>query len=390
MKLLRILASALCALSLLLQSGCWSNTDISELSFVMGASIDSSEEDGEYSVTVQLARPGAFGTSPGGGTDDEAYANITETGTDFEAIVNKLSGQINRALYFGHNQIIVIGMDTAKNGITPILDYYSRSINGRLTVSLYIADGRADDLLDIKGDIELLPVTYLKQLMESRLTLGEVSENAVIGFLADMMSETTAPLVSILRVVDDGSGAPRAESCGMAVFKGDAVCTTLDKQQTEAVFTVRNKAKGNAIQIDTLGCKMSLKVMSSEANIEPVFNGSTLDKIRVDVDISCSISHISNDIDILSAEVRESVVEAVAAQVTDNLESTLKHTQEYSADVFRFGDMLYRYHPKETAELIENWEEEYPKLKVEFNVSADILSTGSIIPPLTPGSDKDN
>lgn len=385
----RLLLLALSISALLVLNGCWSNKQINDLAFVMGVAIDQGEEDGEYAVTAQIARPSALGLQSRGG-DEEAYANITDTSIGIERAIAKISGQINRQIYTSHNQAVIISMDVAKRDITPVLDYFVRSSAIRFTETVYIAQGDARDFLDIKGDLEVLPITYLKQLGESRLWSGEMSRNSLASLLNGLLSKTSKPMISILKMVKDEDGEKRAVLSGMAVFKDAQICTVLDEEQTEAVMLVQKKTKGSDWQIDIFGGYMTLEVMESTVDMLPVFSGDTLEKIVVDIDLGCSINDMSGEADVLALDTRAEIANALETKISDNLTRTFEYTQTYGADVFGFGELLYRVHTKRTKELVDNWDTEYSNLDVEFRVSVEILSTGSIIQPLDTGNMKGN
>ena len=387
-KLPAALLAALLSLSLL--SGCWNNIDINRLSFVMGIAVDRDDAENQYTVTAQIARPSALSSLGDSGGGEDAYTNLTQTATSVELAMNQISLRTNRRIYAGHNQIIVISMDAAKQDITPVLDYFVRRADGRFTASLYISEGSANELMEIKGGLEKLPAIYLSQLTKSRIGPGETAQNSIISFLASFLSKTSAPVISILKIVDDENGEQRAEPSGMAVFKGAQVCTALDPKQAAAVIAILNKAQGEIWQIDVFGGYMDLEVLQSRVDTVPVFSGDRLEKIRVDLDFGCSIINMAGNADILSPDVRDQVAEVVKADILDSLCSTFEYTQKYSADVFGFGELLHRYHPRKTKDLIENWETAYPELAVEFNVKVEILSTGSIIQPFEPGAGNQN
>ena len=373
-------------LSLSLLGGCGSNGNINKLAFLMGVAVDAGEQENEYRVTAQVANPGVFQTASGGASsgDEKAFVNFTATGVGMELPFETLKWEMERLLYSGHNQLLVMSKEVAEAGVTSILDFFLRSANGRFTLTLFIAEGEAKELLEIDSALELFPATYLKNLVASKLRIDRNPEGTIVAFLSDMLNGTTAPMLPTAGVFEDDEGNKRIELTGMAVFKGDAICTYLDESQARAVLLIKDRDDGSVFHIDAFDSFVSLKTINSRVEMTPVFSGDELERIVVDLELGCSVSDTGADTDILAEEIRNEIAAAAEDSITERLSSTLEFSKEYSADVFEFGDMLYRRHPRQTRELLANWEEEYQKLTVDFHVTVDILNVGAILHPLGP------
>jgi spore germination protein KC len=48
----------------------------------------------------------------------------------------------------------------------------------------------------------------------------------------------------------------------------------------------------------------------------------------------------------------------------------------FSSDIFGFGDLLYKEHPKEWNKVKENWNENFKDAHINVNVSSQINQTG--------------
>ncbi len=82
----------------------------------------------------------------------------------YEKIANKTS----RRLYFAHNQVLVIGEDLARKGVTPLFDLIERDPEVRTDFYVLVAKGaKASDLLKIKTPIEKLPGTEMRESVEN-------------------------------------------------------------------------------------------------------------------------------------------------------------------------------------------------------------------------------
>lgn len=402
----RIMSLLTLCVALALLCACSNNVEINELAFVMGVAVDKGEAVDEYSITTQFAKPGALkasagegGSSSGGGPN--AYVNITTTGIGVEMPMDRLRMQIDRSLYTGHNQVVVIGMDVATDNVSPVLDSLARNSEGRFAVTLFVAREDAKGMLDVKGELEKLPAVYLKKLISSEIGYGEISEATMLSFITGMLSKTSSPTIPVIGIADDGEDSgqkqgdekddvqqenKRAQLCGMAAFKDASVCMILDPEQTKAMLLVKGRAKDAVFQIDVFDSYTTLKIKDSNVNITPIFNGDDFEKIIVDMHFEGAVTDTGAQTDIFTEDARAQIADAAKKYLQSSIEDTFEYTQEHNADVFGFGEKLYRFHPHKAKSLVDNWEEEYPNITVEFKVDFEVSSTGAIIHPLIPNS----
>ena len=372
-----------------LVSGCWSSAEMDELAFVMGIAVDQNTGKEKYKVTVQIANPGeskgsqSEESSSGGGI---GYINYTESGIGIQSAISKLFAHVDRRLYTGHDQAIVIGYDVAENDISSILDALIRSSDGRFTILLFIAEGSAEEVLGIESDMERIPIVNLKNMIESQENYGSIVSADIRSFLTDTLCETKASAIPLIGTVINSQGKEEAVIDRMAVFKNGAICTTLSSKECQSMCIVQGKGKNGFIEIDYEGSYVELKINSSKSKITPEFNDSGLEKIIVKIDIGSSVIDTDADLDILSVDVRDQIAAVAEAELLTQMKNTLEHTQDYGADIFGFGEKLKAYHPRKSKDFISDWDKVYSELNVEFDICFDILSSGSILRPPGPNS----
>ena len=386
-KLLSLLTFSL-AFAML--SGCWSSREINELAFVMGVAIDVGEDENDFEITLQIANPGAKNGSgegsAGEGESSTVFVNFSETGPGIEMPISAISLQCDRKLYTGHNQVIVISRAAAERGISPIIDFFTRSTDGRLTVSLFIAEGAAKDVLSVSGILEPLPSMYLKSLEASQLSFGERSEASMMSFVSAMLSPTAAAIVPIVHIFEDESGMRKLSLSGAAAFYDGRLCMTLSPDMLKSVLSIKDKSVENFFRLHTPDGAATLNISTSSVALSAqFFEDGTLDKISVNLRYGCTIAETNISSDVLSQKTRASLAQAASEYISAQAQDTFEYTQFFGADVYGFGEYLYRNHPKKAKSLLESWRAAYPELNVEFNVSVEILSSGSITQPLAPG-----
>jgi len=358
----------------------------------MGIGIDKGEGDEMFEVTVQIARISGLKSSgsegQGMGVGGKAYINICRSGEGIQMPMRDIARFIDRELYTGHNQVIVIGSEVAKGNIAPILDFFIRSADGRFAVALLIAKGRAYDILDHSSEMENLPATYLQSLIGERANGGNAPDATMINFLRDMLSSTTAPTIPIAEVVEDEKGEAQVILSGMGVFRGAGMCGVLRPEESQAVLAVKNKVNSGYCRLEALGGHIGLRFLSSESKITPEYRDGKF-KITVNLKQKAEIIETTLEADLLSIEVREELAEIVSRDSLRKFSDILAYSKSESLDVFGFGEELYRRFPRESREVIKNWESEYPHLEVCFGVETVLLGSGAILKPLTPSAEAD-
>ncbi len=124
-------------LCLLFLGACGNRQEIDDVAVVLGVAIDGNED--EYQLTVELAAPKA--------PDDlgEGVFFVTE-GTSLEQAVDELNHQLEKELFWGHLQVIMIG-DPMLPRLMEICEYF-HSLRQLATSSLIIAaKGNAGEMV---------------------------------------------------------------------------------------------------------------------------------------------------------------------------------------------------------------------------------------------------
>ena len=388
---MRKLVASICvaAVIALLLSGCRSSNEINSMSLVMGIAIDKGRGEREYEVTAQIAQvsghSGGGEEAGGAAVGDEAFLNITTKGLGVSAAMIEISRMINRKLYTGHIQVVVIGREVAEDGIDPILNYFIGSADGRLSTTLLIADKKAKTLFEGKSSVNHSPASNLAGLVDAHVKAGELSEPTMLSFLDDMIGGLTAPKIPIVEPVKDENGGEFAEITGAAVFDGTKLKDVMTIRQSRAVFAVRNRISGGYQKIIRDGRYLTLRIEKASSHLSAtVVDGKP--SMTVTIRREYSVDDSTWDIDYLNDDERKKAEALSKEKSLELLCDTLAWARARGLDVFAFGEYLYRHNNRETGELLRNWREAFAKLEVEFEVEVTILGTGAILKNLEPVS----
>ncbi|MDR0935897.1 MAG: Ger(x)C family spore germination protein [Oscillospiraceae bacterium] len=369
MKRLIYLLFAICTLLTVLSS-CWSASEINGLALLMGVGIDAAE-DGQYKIIGQFANAANFGADASG----KAYTNLTQVGDGIQTPLRDLGNMLSRKLYTGHAQVITIGREAAENGMRDILDYFCRSSDARYSIPLFVADNTAEELYELEPKIEAMPVTVLTNLLTAQKYNTMCAKSTIADFISALLSSTTAPTLPLIGVDKDNVHAVLR---GAAVFKDDRMIGTLSAYQARAMLVITGEYNGGTHEVRTPdGGVVDLRIIMTQTNVTPKYENGEF-SINITAKFRCTLSSVTSGDEYYKSDKRRELEEQANASFQSELENVVNVSQGLNACVFGFGEDIYKKYPRESKELIENWDEYYPNLKVTYKIETILDSTGAI------------
>ncbi len=148
----------LCILPLLL-SGCWSKRELNELAIVVALGIDKVED--EFEITVQIVDPSEVSMRQASTQRTPVISYHSRGETIFEAI-RKMTTIAARKPYFAHLQVVILGEDLAKEGISDSLDLIARDHEFRKDFDVIMShEATAKEVLNFLPPIENVPANKI-------------------------------------------------------------------------------------------------------------------------------------------------------------------------------------------------------------------------------------
>lgn len=386
----RAAALVLCVLFVLSLCSCWSEQELDKLAIVIGTGLDVGEEPDTVKLTAQVVKASEIGSGPasgGGGSKEKAYVNIGYTAKSVLSAAREVTHMQNRKLYFSHNDVLIFGSDLAKLDMAEGLDAFTRDYEARLNVYLLIAKGSASEILEEDVDLEKAPALHLSGMMENQKSNSETVVVTMRDFVMATLSESTAPVAPMVEL-REVEGKKHARLEGTAVFKQGKMVGELDKAQTRGLLWITDKASSSAITVDTQWGQVVLEVNRSHSSLKPVKaeDGS----IRMQLTVNTEEVLQSNETTQTMSSLKdiELLKEKTKEHIRSDINSALAAAREYSADIFGFGDLIRRDHPKEWEKLKENWEKAFPEIELDIQLNVELTSTDGLSKPVVPGGTK--
>ncbi len=358
-------------------SGCAAYIDINDLPLILGAAVDKGNND-KYILTVEVFKP----TEPSKEKETKINTEIlqSEGETIFDAVRN-LTIKLGKRAYWTHLKVFIISKDIAKEGISPVLDMFTRSAHIRMEFPVAISNDETAFNIFYKGKQTVNePVSDL--INNTIKNVDKISKYDYIKLynLIDDISIKGHSAVLPLISMNPAEGSKVPSVYGVAVFKKDKMVGTLDPTESKTLRLIRNKEKGGLLILQWIENsemeKVTLEIFKSKTKIQPVYNNNQL-TMNINITSITEISEVMNyKIDVLDEKGREKLKEQAEDKIKYDIEILMRKLQkDLECDVVGFGKKVKESYPKRWKESQENWSDIFET--IPFNVSVDVRFRGT-------------
>jgi|LFRM01.2.fsa_nt_gb Ger(x)C family germination protein len=396
-------------LSMFIFCGCWDRTEIDERAFVVGVAVDLAEatetngskppspqhfpfiekEAGDtsltythkqisYLMTVELAVLHALSAGPSDGnkegTGDPSWV-IGATAPTIQAASTAINLRVYRPLFFGHQQVLIIGEEAARENLRPILDFFTRHTRTKRKMRIAIAQGKASDILSIKPRLEALASVYLFRLFQSApqhsLGLDADLNQAIVS-----LHSSGHAVISRVRRSLDGQ---EAYNGGAAVIKDWSLVGWLEDIETQGYLLAKGVSSSGRVSIP-VATRPSALIEYVYHHCRTKTNARIEDgKLSFEIEL-CLEGFITEETAAadLTTEFIGWVEEALSEEITRRVHMALHKLQKtYGVDALELGRHLEISDPKLWERIKGDWPQLYPTVPIRIDTTARIRRTGS-------------
>ena len=388
-KIRTIILLLLMILNLDLLSGCWDMKEINDIGLVTAVGVDKTEGTNGYTITVQIANPKASGSSEGkGGARSEVWIGSAEGSSLFDA-TRELVHISSKKIMWAHNNVVIIGESLAREGIIPVVDFFTHNPELRMRASVVVSKGAAKEYVAAKVGQDPISGISFNLLEDYRALSGESVESHMLQVSASLKEEYGNPLIAKIRLIkatmktqSDGSGYENPETIsieGTAIFKKDKMLGWLTAEESlgaawilnetkNKVVTVTDPEYGNkSVSVETSGVKAKIKTK--------VING--IPKISIHVTGRGDIVEEDGSTNQSMSEVKGELDRLLNKKIEEEIRNSLEIIQKkYGVDVLGFADIVHAQNNRAWHNgLKDKWQEIFPQIPVEVSVNLDIKSS---------------
>lgn len=354
--------------------GCWDSIEINERLFITAIGLDLNTDpsiEGRYIVTYVYPNIGHLGKNPSQKEAKIVKTTIVETPFDGS---RQMTTRVQHPFFFKHLKVFVIGEELFKQPelMKEFLDGVARDSRMNRKIGIIVAEGKAKDILSTKVEETAIIGGYLNSMLNNDSLAARFTDQTFSGIMKDFQ-------------FSNASIAPRAvpkkdeyKLSGAAVLKDYRLVGWIGEKENRAIAIAKGKLKSEIIDIKYNDAIISY-VITDHISKEKV----RTEKGNIIVDFNISLEgyiqqyKLGKGKDIFNTEFISEVEKVIEKTIKKEIEGVVEILQKrYKADVLGIGEHISKYEPKLWEETKSNWEEIYPDVDINVNVSAKIRRTG--------------
>lgn len=373
----------LASAALVLSGGCWDRTPITDTVIVLSMGVDRGDQPNTFAVTFELINPiVGEGTGAQGAVLPTKSVIVTGQGRSLTEALQNVQRTLDRSLFLSQLQTLVFGEELAREGMIETLDHLQRSTQLRRTMTVFIAEGTARQVMGAQPHTVPLLGIGLESLGFHASRAGAIT--MIFGdFLERLVEPGSEAIAPVIMTTDDTSFIRIA---GIAAFRDDRVVGIFDLEESLGLSLALGEARPlTAIvaesdwQGERVVASFVLESLVSQTDVR-VVDGQVEATIRVNVQ---SVLAEQNGGGNFTTSKEWSVLERMQEQaVRRAVEKVVKRAQEWQTDVFGIGTLIERRFPKVWKDLEPRWPEVFASMKFDVAVASRVTETGLIKEPL--------
>lgn len=379
-KSLRLIVTVILVISCaFISSGCYDIVELDQISIATGIAVDK-DQNNSIRLTVQVGKAAAVGGGGevgGGDPGDKPYQLLDAVNPNVIGAFDDLRQDNSRTLFLHHNQVLIFGKSRAESGIIVDIDAFMRDQQTRMDVYILIADGDAKDILDVEMELEKIPSTGIKRMIENKTKISKAFGVKLLEFVSKLTDKITAPVAPIIKIAEEPD-SKRLSLKGLAVFKGDKMVGQLSEYQSKGYVWVVENLKSGSLPVKTGQDSAELNIINVKSEYKPSFDEKGIPKMTVDITGQFAIGQLIGFKGKKLEEVLLQLQKNAADTIKGEILSCFKETQKLNTDIFGFGSHINKYHKQKWKAIEDKWDKIYPSLELSLNIQVDIKDTGKI------------
>lgn len=364
-------------------TGCAQANTINRRAIVQAIGLD--WEDGKYVATLEYFTPKGGGEQPIDLTNSNSDI-VKGEGITIGNAIDSATYPEGKIPFYAQSSVMVIGRELAETGMDKVVDFINFDIDFQVNTEVFIADGKASEIISGDVDLGVLPGETIERIHEVYTTKGmmlDVEYYQFVNYFYNSFLAAGIPLIDASVKNEDGqkkdgsSSEKEAEPqkaleyLGTQVVKGKKATGQLSLDQTRGVLFLSDAV--DSTNVDTVlpnGEPLAVNIVLSETIVKPVYNGS--DDIIFNIRINNVINlreYRPQSLQFKNKEELKKIGDAVSKVIRQECESAWNALMnEQQADILGYGNRLRSAYPGLTDWLEKNWENHLPDVKYDLTI----------------------
>ncbi|SFB14332.1 spore germination protein [Lentibacillus halodurans] len=365
-------------------SGCWDRVEIEDRGFVVGITIDLAENSGpdenKVAITNQFVVPSGLGGPSQGGSEKQAFANLTASGKSLFAIEREMATLVSRAPFLPHLQLIAVSSELAQkeNLFSDVMDLFIRDHEMRREVDVVIVDGEAKPILDIRPENEQLPVMHIQSIMENSFKNAGVIQPLKIGELHEHLLNNRSYVIP--RMIQNGN---TLNYSGIGVFHGDSnqMVGTLNQEETRGYILITGEQNGGNVKVETDDEPITLEIMSINSSMKITDKTKANIGVTVNTEVEALIAETFGSGNMTTKGKMKELEGKAEAKMERLMNQTIHKVQEeLNADILGVNRVLNQYHYDFWQEIEKDWDHGrnyFRDASIDVSANVNVQSSGA-------------
>ena len=303
--------------------GCSGVTGLDEQLIVYGIGVD--KIDDMYELTLQTLN--TQNTSESDSKEEKkSVVDIHAKAKTLIDAASQIENQTGKKILYSHAIVLIIGEESAKNGISDIITFFSTNHKLRPTVEVLISDCFAKDIF---SNEEIEKTVYSEDIFAVTTNVGKKNNDAIHSniryLLSDINNELKAAKVWYIEY-DKG----RVSCQRIALFKSDKLIDVLDEETSKGILLIYGEAKNLSDSAKLNDCTISYKVSQAKSNVNvEIKNNKPVFSLNLALDLDL---YGADNID-RSDEIKAMLENRLASLQANAINFCIK---KYGCDIFNF------------------------------------------------------
>lgn len=377
-----------CLMSLLLVAGllqgCWNYRELDKMRFVAGCAIDKGTDE-KYRLTIDLLT-----TFTAGKDKPVESLFITVEGETIIDAGRKLAKLAANKLYWPHCQILILSKDVAQESILPIMDFFMRDAEPRLTLELLVSEEEtAAEVLKQKPLTMSISSFEIDTILENNQKNLATTEIVLLYEAYNTLAGNGKALTLPACRLEEQDGVQTAVIGGIAVFKRDRLIGFLTPEESKEYLFLTNAIEGGIlpVQADTGNTIAALEIFANKTTLKPTSNNGAVEfAIHTETDVDLAELNTTQDYVYRDGKGPEDLKAMAERQLSERLLTMVQSVQDrFGVDIFGFGDVLHRSDPAAWRQVSPLWDELFKTIKVSVSSTIHIRNAASMNTPVEVG-----
>jgi len=391
------LSIALCVVTF---SGCYDNSEIEDLAYVMAIGIDEADSN-SFNLTFQTAVPKSI-TGVGGGGGESTVVSSFKT-DNFLTGIKKANEYLSRNINLSHTKIIVVSENIAKKGVAAFLSGLQQNMEIRPNVNIIVASEGAKKYIEsIQPKLTSNPSKYYDLLFKTYQTDFLVPSTQLEDYLyrKNYGAQPVAIYTEIDKAIDEskpssGEGDEKSDGeskksgdsekknmsiKGLAVFKMDKMVGKLGPEEATLFALLTGSNNNVKIEVtDPLDKRFKVlgNVIKEKASSNKVKIKDGKPKININLKLNIDVQAVQSDNNYDEPDKAAKLKIAYEDYLNKGIKSLLqKVTYKFKSDIFGYGEFA-----KQNFKTIDQWEnvkwpEIFPQSQYDCKLDLKITRQG--------------